>query len=60
MYKRQVLEVAPPFLAWRLLVLANPQWYPGLSTEQRGRLLTLAETALDSGRLDLDMPGALF
>lgn len=56
----EVLDAAPPFLAWRLLVLANPQWYPALSDEQRGKLLSLAEAALSAGRLDLDMPGALF
>jgi len=55
-----LLEVAPPFLAWRVLVLANPRWYPALGDEQRLRLLSLAETALREGHLDLDMPGALF
>lgn len=57
---RELLEVAPPFLAWRLLVLANPRWYPALADEQRFRLVSLAEAALASGRLDLDMPEALF
>ncbi|HSN15403.1 MAG TPA: phosphotransferase, partial [Anaeromyxobacteraceae bacterium] len=56
---REALETAPPFLAWRALVLASPRFYPGLSAPARDLLLTLAERALDAGRLDLDLPGAL-
>lgn len=48
-----ILSVAPPFLAWRTLVLTNPVWYPNVSTETREALLGLAENSLDSGRLDL-------
>ncbi|WP_428261089.1 phosphotransferase family protein [Haliangium sp.] len=57
---RELLAVAPPFLAWRALVIANPVWYPSLPGERRDQLLSLAESALDAGRLDLDSAEALF
>jgi aminoglycoside phosphotransferase (APT) family kinase protein len=50
---RAVLEVAPPFLAWRALVLANPVWYPDLSAANRDALLTWVEEVLEAGHLDL-------
>jgi len=50
-----LLEAAPPWLAWRALVLASPRFYPGLSAAARDAVLSLAERALDAGRLD---PGA--
>jgi adenylylsulfate kinase-like enzyme len=54
-----VLDTAPPFLAWRALVLASPRFYPHLSTPARDALLRLAEETLDAGRLDLDAPGRI-
>lgn len=50
---QETLSVAPPFLAWRTLVLTNPVWYPNVSAASREALLGLAENSLDSGRLDL-------
>ena len=47
-----LLEVVPPFFAWRALVLANPRFYPALGTHARDRLLGLAEDLLDAKRLD--------
>lgn len=44
----EVLSVAAPFLAWRLLVLACPVWYPNLAPQTRERLLGLAECALSA------------
>jgi hypothetical protein len=55
-----LLEVAPPFLAWRALVLANPRWYPAVDARDRDRLLAFAERALDAGRLELGDVEALF
>jgi Ser/Thr protein kinase RdoA (MazF antagonist) len=49
---REALEVIPPFLAWRALVVASPVWYPALSPEHRDALLGFAEGALDAGGLD--------
>jgi hypothetical protein len=54
-----VLDTAPPFLAWRALVVACPRFYPGLGAPARDLLLTLAERSLDAGRLDLDLPDRL-
>jgi hypothetical protein len=53
------LLVAPPFLAWRALVVSSPRFYPHLGAAARDLLLSLAERALDAGRLDLDLPDAL-
>jgi len=53
------LLVAPPFLAWRALVVSSPRFYPHLGAPARDLLLALAERALDAGRLDLDLPEAL-
>jgi hypothetical protein len=53
---RQVLEVAPPFWAWRALVVASPRFYPHLPDRARTAMLEMAEAALEEGRLDLDLP----
>jgi len=55
----EVLSTAPPFLAWRALVVASPRFYPRLGERARDLLLDLAERSLDDGRLDLDLPGRL-
>lgn len=55
-----LLAVAPPFFAWRALVVCNPRFYPHLSPRARDALLSLAETSLDAGHLDLAAPEALF
>jgi hypothetical protein len=47
-----MLEAAPPYLAWRILVLVNPLWYPKVREEARLTLLDLAERALENGRFD--------
>ena len=49
----ELLEAAPPYWAWRTLVLANPRWYPNASAETRATLLRLAQQALERGRLEL-------
>ncbi len=56
---REALEVAPPFLAWRALVVSSPRFYPHLGADARDLLLRLAERALDARRLDLELPDAL-
>ena len=52
-----VLESAPPYLAWRALVLACSALLPAPLRAARDALLALAERALDAGRLELDLPG---
>jgi hypothetical protein len=47
-------EVAPPFLAWRALVISNPLFFPSMAPATRDHLLTAAERALDEGRWGLD------
>jgi hypothetical protein len=49
---RELLAVAPPFFAWRALVVANPRFYPNLGGVDRDRLLGLAERFLDGDRLE--------
>ena len=55
----EALATAPPFLAWRALVVASPRFYPSLGAAARDLLLRLAERALDAGRLELDLPDRL-
>jgi len=47
-----VLWVAPPFFAWRALVLASPTWYPHTSDADRARILDFAERVLAAERFD--------
>jgi hypothetical protein len=56
----ELLEVAPPFLAWRALVVCNPRFYPGLDAHARRALLGLAERALDAHELDPAWADELF
>jgi hypothetical protein len=56
----ELLTVAPPFFAWRTLVVCNPRFYPKLSTGGRDALLGFAERALDAGRIDPRAAEALF
>ncbi len=42
----ELLAGAAPWIAWRALVLASPQWYPTLNEATRCRLLTLARNVL--------------
>jgi hypothetical protein len=54
---RGVLETLPPFLAWRLLVVSCPRFYPGLGAAARSSLLDLAELALSSSRFEPRLAG---
>ncbi|MFO0661629.1 MAG: aminoglycoside phosphotransferase family protein [Polyangiaceae bacterium] len=49
-----LLEAAPPYVAWRALVISNPVFYPTLNPSTRDTLLSLAEHALAQGKLDLE------
>ena len=55
-----VLDVAPPFMAWRGLVVANPAWYPAVDAATRSALLGFVERTLAQGRLVLDDAERLF
>lgn len=54
---QDLLDVAPPFIAFRGLVLANPLWYPTLDPELRRRLIGLVESVLERDRFDPDQVG---
>ncbi len=56
----EILEVAPPYLAWRALVLTNPLWYPNARRETREALLGLVEISLRKGRFDFEAAEGLF
>jgi hypothetical protein len=46
----ELLDVLPPFLAFRALVLAHPRWYPDLADATRVALLGFAERMAAGGR----------
>jgi hypothetical protein len=56
----ELLAVAPPFLAWRALVVANPVFYPRMTEVARDKLLGFAEGVLDERALDPARAEALF
>ena len=49
---REVLEAAPPFFAFRGLVIASPVWYPTLDLRVRRKLFNFIENVLDQPRFD--------
>jgi hypothetical protein len=59
-HDESLLEMAPPFWAWRALVVANPRFYPALPAEARDRLLSLVERMLAAPRLELERVEELF
>jgi len=48
----ELLEVLPPFLAFRALVIGHPGWYPSLPDWERGRLLGWAQELLEGAVFD--------
>lgn len=42
----EILKVIQPFLAWRGLVLGNPQWYPALSVDVREKIFNFIKNVL--------------
>ncbi|HET9325312.1 MAG TPA: phosphotransferase [Candidatus Eisenbacteria bacterium] len=49
----ELLDVVPPFMAFRALVMACPVWYPTLATPTRARLIHFARAMMESSGLDL-------
>jgi hypothetical protein len=47
-----ILEVAAPFFAFRVLVLASPLWYPKLDARIRHRLFAFMRRVLDTPTFD--------
>jgi hypothetical protein len=50
----ELLDVLPPFLAFRALVLAHPRWYPDLTDATRVALLAFADRMAAPGRREPD------
>ena len=48
----ELLEVLPPFFAFRALVIAHPRWYPTLSDSTREALLGFARAMAAPGPFD--------
>lgn len=51
---RGVFEVVQPFFAFRILVLANPRFYPDETDETRRRLLDFGYSVLETDRFDIE------
>ena len=49
-----LLEVMPPFLAFRALVIGHPRWYPALEPATRAALLRFARHLMGFGTLSVD------
>ena len=55
----ELLEVLPPFFAFRALVIANPRWYPTLPDATRRGLLDFARTMMGARAFDPEDPAHL-
>jgi hypothetical protein len=55
-----LLQIAPPFFAWRMLVVCNPLFYPSIEDSARAELLDFALAALAAGVLDLRAADRMF
>ncbi len=56
----EILDVIPPFLAWRSLVLASPIWYPNLHKQVRAKLFNFVLNILNASSLDLKNVNSYF
>jgi hypothetical protein len=56
----EVLDVLPPFLAFRALVIAHPRWYPDLAAASRAALLRFADRMVTGARFVPDEVAAAF
>ena len=56
----ELLEVLPPFFAFRAVVIAHPRWYPTLSPATRAALLRFAKAMAAPGAFNVARPAGLF
>ena len=56
----ELLEVLPPFFAFRALVIAHPRWYPALVPDTRVALIRFARAMLDPAPFDPETLPATF
>ena len=57
---REILEVLPPFFAFRALVIAHPRWYPALADDTRAALIRFARRMLEDAPFDPETLPAMF
>ncbi len=57
---REILEVLPPFFAFRALVIAHPRWYPALADDTRAALIRFARRMLEAAPFDPETLPAMF
>jgi hypothetical protein len=57
---QELLDVLPPFVAFRALVIAHPRWYPNLDDATRSALLRFADRMVASTRMTVDGVAATF
>lgn len=57
---REILEVLPPFFAFRALVIAHPRWYPALADDTRAALIRFARRMLEPAPFDPERLPAMF
>lgn len=57
---REILEVLPPFFAFRALVIAHPRWYPALADGTRAALIRFARRMLEDAPFDPETLPAMF
>ena len=57
---RELLDVLPPFLAFRALVIAHPRWYPNEEEATRRALLEFAKAMAAGARFGPDAARTLF
>jgi serine/threonine protein kinase len=50
----EILEVIQPFFAFRILVLANPRFYPHETNETRRKLMDFGHSVLETERFDIN------
>jgi hypothetical protein len=55
----ELLEVIPPFFAFRALVIAHPRWYPTLSDATREALIGFARSLMEPGAFHPEMTDRL-
>ncbi len=56
----EILEVLPPFLMFRAIVIAHPRWYPALMELTRHALLDFARTMAEADAFDPEVVQAEF
>jgi hypothetical protein len=54
MHDKGFFEVAQPFFAFRVLVIANPKFYPQDTSATRRKLLDFGQSVLETREFDVE------